>query len=75
MQWGDLSFQSDKIAQYFASSKKADNLNIQLYRPILRVGQKATKSSVMDSRTMKLQSLSAIYSRDHSKETFEEMVE
>jgi hypothetical protein len=29
----------------------------------------------MNSRTMKLQSLSALYARDHSAETFQEMVE
>lgn len=73
MQWGDLSFQTDKIGQFLSGNKRASNL--RLVKPIRKVGSKASASSMMDSRTMRLQSLSAVYSRDHSKETFQEMVE
>ena len=72
MQWGDLSYQTDKIGQFLTGNKRIGN-NIRLIRPIPRFGTKAGKKSVMDSRTNKLQSLAAVYARDHSPETFAEM--
>lgn len=64
MQWGDLSFQSDKVSEYVAGPKKFSNL--RALRPIQRIGQRKSQYASMNSRTMKLQSLSAIYARDHS---------
>lgn len=73
MQWGDLSFQSDKVSEYVAAPKKT--FNLRTLRPIQRVGQRKSQYASMNSRTMKLQSLSAIYSRDHSPEVFQQMTE
>ena len=77
MQWGDLSFQDDHIGEYM-SVKKSTNKNfngMRFIRPIRRMGTKKAKDSVMNSRTMKLQSLSAIYALEHSSETLAQMVE
>ena len=74
MQWGDLSFNGDKIGEYVAGSKSTNNDKLRFIRPIRRMGTKHAKDSVMNSRTMKLQSLSAIYSREHTPETLKEMV-
>jgi hypothetical protein len=65
MQWGDLSFQQDLIGQYLTGDKR-QNTNLRFINPLKRFGYKIGKQSVMDSRTMKLQSLAALYSRDHS---------
>ena len=73
MQWGDLSFNDDKIGDYVGQGRSYGNL--RFIRPITRMGTKKAKESVMDSRTMKLQSLSAIYALEHSAETLAEMVE
>lgn len=43
--------------------------------PIPRVGTRKAKYASMNSRTMKLQSLSAIYATERSPETFQEMSE
>jgi hypothetical protein len=64
MRWGDLSFQSDKVADYVASPKKTNNL--RTIKPIQRTGQRKLKYAIMNSRTNTLQSLSAIYAREHS---------
>ena len=74
MQWGDLSFNNDKIGDYIGGGKRSYN-NLRFIRPINRIGTKKAKDSVMDSRTMKLQSLSAIYALEHSAETLTEMVQ
>lgn len=73
MQWGDLSFQSDKVSEYVAGPKQTKNLRSIL--PIPRVGTRKTKYASMNSRTMKLQSLSAIYATERSPEVFREMSE
>jgi legumain len=65
MQWGDLSFQSDRVGEYVSGSTPRRN-NIRMIKPIQKIGNKHTESAKMNSRTMKLQSLSAIYARDHS---------
>jgi hypothetical protein len=75
LQWGDLSYSSNKIGEFLTGPKKFEGKNLRMIKPIMRVGVKVSKSSTMDSRTMKLQSLSALYSRDHSIETFNEMME
>lgn len=75
LQWGDLSYTSNKIGEFLTGPKKISESNLRTVRPIVRVGTKVGKSSTMDSRTMKLQSLSALYSREHSAETFKEMME
>ena len=75
MQWGDLSFQDKSIGEFMAYKKgKNTNTGMRFYRPIRRMGTKQAKDSVMNSRTMKLQSLSAIYALEHSSETLAEMV-
>jgi hypothetical protein len=68
MQWGDLSFQNDKVADYVSGPKLSTNL--RSIKPIRRVGEKISEYAKMNSRTMKLQSLSAIYSREKSPEIF-----
>lgn len=74
MQWGDLSFQDNKVGEFVAGTKKTAN-NLRTIRPIQRVGQKkASESAKMNSRTMRLQSLSAIYAREHSPLVFKEMM-
>lgn len=74
MQWGDLSFQSDKVADFVSGPRRTSNL--RTIRPIQRVGLKRpSEAAKMNSRTMKLQSLSAIYARDHSAATFNEMMQ
>lgn len=73
MQWGDLSFNDDKIGDYVGGQQRSYN-NLRFIRPISRIGTKKAKQSVMDSRTMKLQSLSAIYAMERSAETLAEMV-
>jgi len=70
MQWGDLSFVNDKVSEFVAGPKKIMN-NLRMIKPIQRIGVKHIEGGIMNSRTMKLQSLSAIYARDHSKETFD----
>lgn len=75
MQWGDLSFQTDLVADFVAEPKQITS-NLRTIKPIQRIGQKKIiESSNMNSRTMKLQSLSAIYSREHSPVVFNEMME
>lgn len=73
MQWGDLSFQDDKVADYVSGPKLSTNL--RSIKPIRRVGEKITEAAKMNSRTMKLQSLSAIYAREKSPIIFKEMME
>jgi legumain len=73
LQWGDLSFQTDKVSDYVAGKKKTNNLRTVL--PIVRVGRHKGPYASMNSRTMKLQSLSAIYARDHSPELFQQMTQ
>lgn len=74
MQWGDLSFQDNKVGEFVAGAKKTTT-NLRAIKPILRIGQKkASEAAKMNSRTMKLQSLSAIYARDHSPLVFKEMM-
>lgn len=76
MQWGDTSFTSDKVDDFISGRK--GNLaveNIRLIRALRSVGRKpASKSSHMNSRTMKLQSLSALYARERSHAVFQEMM-
>ncbi len=75
MQWGDLSFQSDKVGDFVSSPKKSSS-NLRTIKPIRRVGQKPqSEVAKMNSRTMRLQSLSAIYAREHSPEVFKEMMQ
>lgn len=74
LQWGDLSFSSSKIRE-FLTGNKAQRANLRTVRPIVRVGSRVSKESTMDSRTMKLQSLSAVYARDRSPSIFREMIE
>lgn len=74
MQWGDLSFQDNKVGDFVAGSKKTTT-NLRAIKPIVRIGQKKpSEAAKMNSRTMKLQSLSAIYARDHSPVVFNEMM-
>lgn len=54
----------DQIGEFLVGPKRTANL--RFIRPISRIGDKDSVTSVMDSRTMKLQSLSAIYARDRS---------
>ena len=54
---------------------KLNNNHMRFIRPIRRMGTKKASDSVMNSRTMKLQSLSAIYAIEHSAETLSKMVE
>jgi hypothetical protein len=74
MQWGDLSFQSDKVGEYVSGSTPR-GYNLRLANFIGNFGVKKVESAKMNSRTMKLQSLSAIYARDQSAAIFKEMVE
>jgi len=74
MQWGDLSFQSDKVGDYVSGSTPR-SYNLRLANFIGNFGVKKVESAKMNSRTMKLQSLSAIYARDQSPAVFKEMVE
>lgn len=74
MQWGDLSFTSDKVGEY-VSGKTPKTFNLRLSNLLGSFGSKRVDGAKMNSRTMKLQSLSAIYARDHSPEIFKEMVE
>lgn len=74
MQWGDLSFQSDKVGDYVSGSTPK-SYNLRLANFIGNFGVKKVESAKMNSRTMKLQSLSAIYARDQSPTVFKEMVE
>lgn len=73
MQWGDLSFQSDSIGDYVSGSTPRRN-NLRFIKPA-RKYTPHEEVAHMNSRTMKLQSLAAIYSRTHSTEVFQEMVE
>jgi hypothetical protein len=75
LQWGDLSYTSNKIGEFLTGPKKIGEKNLRTVKPIMKVGSKTSKSSNMDSRTMKLQSLSALYSREHSTGIFKEMME
>ena len=72
MQWGDMSFADERIGDFMTGGSHIRN-NLKLIRPIARVGAKVMEESVMDSRTNKLQSLAAIYAREHSPEVFAEM--
>lgn len=74
MQWGDLSFQSDRVGDYISGSTPR-SFNLRLANFIGNFGAKKVEGAKMNSRTMKLQSLSAIYARDHSQAVFKEMVE
>lgn len=74
LQWGDMSFVNSKIGEFLTGPKLAVN-KLRFLRPIQRTGSIVSKESVMDSRTMKLQSLSAAYSIHRSPETFTEMME
>jgi legumain len=74
LQWGDLSFVNNKIGEFLAGPKLAVE-KLRFLRPIQRTGSRISKESIMDSRTMKLQSLSASYSIHHSPEIFAEMME
>jgi len=69
MQWGDLSFQSDKVGEYVSGSTPKHQ-NLRFIKPIRRVAVQTSQIAKMNSRTMKLQSLSAIYARDHSSDGF-----
>lgn len=63
MQWGDLSFQADMIGDYTAGDR--DGLWMSLIsriKPIFKLQSRQPKN-FMDSRTMKLQQLAAIYAR------------
>jgi len=73
MQWGDLSFVDDKVGEYI-SGKTPKTFNLRLANIVGSFGNKKVEGAKMNSRTMKLQSLSAIYARDHSEEVFREMV-
>ena len=74
MQWGDLSFLTDKVGD-FISSKTPRSFNLRLASIVGNFGSKKVEAAKMNSRTMKLQSLSAIYAREHSPEVFKEMME
>lgn len=75
LQWGDLSFSGSRIGEFLTGSKAQEGTNLRTVRPIGRVGSRVSKESTMDSRTMKLQSLSAVYARDRSPAVFKEMLE
>lgn len=74
MQWGDQSFANDRIGDFMSGRSRSNN-HMQFIRPIRRFGTKKASESVMNSRTMKLQSLSAIYALEHSAETLAHMVD
>lgn len=73
MQWGDLSFQEDTIGS-FVSGKTPRLNNLRFIKPIQRHTPHYERSH-MNSRTMTLQSLSAIYARTRSTEVFQQMVQ
>jgi legumain len=64
LQWGDLSFQRDSIGSFLSSKKLEERL--KFIRPIKKFGVHVGVQSTIDSRTMKLQSLAAIYAREQS---------
>lgn len=67
MQWGDMSFADMKIGEFLTGTKYTRN-SLRFIRPVERVGRKVVEGSFMDSRTMKIQSLAALYAREHSAE-------
>ena len=75
MQWGDMGFKDERIGDFLSAKPGNNNNHMRFIRPIRRVGTKKASESVMNSRTMQLQSLSAIYALEHSAETMTKMVE
>jgi hypothetical protein len=69
MQWGDRSFTSDLIGDFVTGPLKLHK-NIRFVKVVPRIGTKAYKASPMDSRTIRLQTLANIYSREKSIVTF-----
>ena len=70
MKWGDQSFLNDKVGEFVAGPKK--HVNKGLLQNIIteikvRMSNKRVElirgENLMDSRTIKLQQLAAIYSR------------
>ena len=71
-----MRFKEERIGDFLsAKSGNSKNNHMKLIRPIRRVGTKKASESVMNSRTMQFQSLSAIYALEHSAETMTKMVE
>jgi len=66
MQWGDLSFKEDLVGDFVTKGKRSLFNNLRFYNPLNFVGDKPRDYAAMNSRTMTLQSLSAIYARDRS---------
>ena len=75
MQWGDTSFGSDKVSEFVGSGRKNLSSNLRFIKPLRLPGRKPHNAAMMNSRTMKLQSLAAIYARDRSPHIFQEMAE
>ena len=71
MQWGDLSFQSDVIGNYVSGSTPSV---INLRRRIGRLWKKQSVGSV-DSRHVKIQTLTSIFKREKTEESYKEMQE
>ena len=71
MQWGDLSFQSDVIGDYVANSKKYFNLKRRPFKGLFNF----ERPHAIDSRFIKIRTLSAIYAREQTPEAYAEMRE
>ena len=71
MQWGDLSFQSDKIGQYVSSGSNKQFLNLKR-RPLGKQFE-FERATGMDSRFINIRTLSQIYARERTAEAYSEM--
>ena len=71
MQWGDMSFQDDTIGQYVSASKQFLNLK---RRPLGRLFH-FERITAIDSRFIKVRTLSEIYAREKTQEAYAEMRE
>lgn len=73
MQWGDLSFQADTLQEYLSGSP-SESMTLTAKRGVGKLWQKRMISSV-DSRYIKITTLTEVFKREKTKESYEEMRE
>ena len=73
MQWGDLSFQSDTIGDYVSEKRQKEYFNLK--RRVVNGLFKFEKKEAIDSRFIKIRTLSEIYAREKTVEAYAEMRE
>lgn len=73
MQWGDVSFTSDTVSSFIGRNGNNGNNFVNLRRPFYKFDFKPKSSHHIDSRLMKIKTLTEVYKREKTEGSEKEM--